>query len=266
MLQLYLENVLRIFGDLLYVEQHSRALRDEKADVIMDEQVTKIVTDYVQSTHGLCENMKLKAAEKQAQRILAGLDGGQLTRQDFLSMVSELRSRIEDEASLMLFLYIDKTDFYEKAELFGPTVDTHFPATTIDIEEAGNCIAVGRPTACVFHLLRVVEVGVKAFGTALGISAKLKTAQPSWGDVLRETWNEIQTKNKSGDPTWTADKRKFFENVQSDLQIVKTAWRNPTMHVENIYDDDRAEDIFNSVKSWMRHLAKHLDESGNYTP
>lgn len=182
--------------------------------------------------------------------------------------ISILQERIQDELSSILFMRIpnSKLDFYQKSDLFGGNVVVNFPSALLDVEEAGKCFAVGRYTACAFHLLRVVEVGVKAFGTGLGIMAQITAAQPSWGDVLRETWKEMKRLNASGDPTWTPEKKSFFENVQSDLHIVKTAWRNPTMHVENTYDEERAEDIFNAVKSWMRHLAKHLDESGTFTP
>jgi hypothetical protein len=47
---------------------------------------------------------------------------------------------------------------------------------------------------------------------------------------------------------------------------VKNAWRNPSANAVAMYDAERAEDIFNMTKSFMRHLAGHLDEAGNFTP
>jgi hypothetical protein len=38
------------------------------------------------------------------------------------------------------------------------------------------------------------------------------------------------------------------------------------MHADKVYDSERAEDIYNSVRGFMRHLAEHLDEAGNFTP
>jgi len=38
------------------------------------------------------------------------------------------------------------------------------------------------------------------------------------------------------------------------------------MHVDKKYTEEEAEDIFSSVKGLMRHLAKHLDETGTFTP
>jgi hypothetical protein len=38
-----------------------------------------------------------------------------------------------------------------------------------DISEAAQCLALNRPTACVFHLMRVMETGVQILGNRLGI-------------------------------------------------------------------------------------------------
>jgi hypothetical protein len=186
----------------------------------------------------------------------------------FYADIKSLSEVFMRELETYLFFHVpsDKADFITQTNLFGQAVADNFPSANLDIEEAGKCIAFGRNTACVFHLMRVMEIGVKTFALGLGILAKIKTAQPSWGEVLRLTNEEIQRQNKGNDPAWTPDKRSFFENIQADLMTVKNAWRNTTMHVENIYDEERAEDIFNAVKGFMRHLAKHLDESGQFTP
>ena len=41
---------------------------------------------------------------------------------------------------------------------------------------------------------------------------------------------------------------------------VKTAWRNPTMHIEKTYTPQRAEEILLAVKSFMAHLATKICE------
>jgi hypothetical protein len=83
---------------------------------------------------------------------------------------------------------------------------------------------------------------------------------------LRDIWTEIGNRNKAADPAWTGQQKAFFENIHADLSSVKNAWRNPSMHADKVYDSERAEDIYNSVRGFMRHLAEHLDEAGNFTP
>jgi len=182
--------------------------------------------------------------------------------------VGELKRRIEDELDATKLYLVErrKVAYYETAPLFGEKVANNLPSAAYDIEEAGKCFALSRNTACIMHLMRVVEVGLRAYGTSLGVMASITAAQPDWGTILRVANDEIRRLNGSGDPAWTPDKRTFFESTHANFHAIRVAWRNPTMHVEKQYDSERAEDIYNAVKGWMRHLAEHLDESGQFTP
>jgi len=58
---------------------------------------------------------------------------------------------------------------------------------------------------------------------------------------------------------WKRDEP-FLREVLGHLQAVKVAWRNPTMHIVNVYTLEQAEEIFNAVRGFMRHLATRLSE------
>ncbi|HTE83781.1 MAG TPA: hypothetical protein VK821_03540 [Dehalococcoidia bacterium] len=60
-------------------------------------------------------------------------------------------------------------------------------------------------------------------------------------------------------PEWATDDP-FFSGATAFLMAVKDAWRNPTVHVEINYDEEKALDVWNSVKAFMRHLATKLGE------
>ena len=50
-------------------------------------------------------------------------------------------------------------------------------------------------------------------------------------------------------------------DVMGDLQAVKLAWRNPTMHIVKKYSEDEASRIFDAVRGFMQRLAsKPLQE------
>ena len=53
--------------------------------------------------------------------------------------------------------------------IFGKDIADKFPNHVGDMLEAGNCFMLGRNTACVFHLMRVMEAAVQGFGTKLGV-------------------------------------------------------------------------------------------------
>lgn len=239
-----------------------------EADETMDGQVAADAVKGLKTVREWCEEAGLDLSALYAEDLIALLTEGKLTWRQFTERIPHLQGRIQDELRLCLLMQVPRrrTEYYQGLSLFGQAVTDKFPSATLDIEEAGKCYALGRNTGCVFHLMRVMEVGVKAFAAGLGILNQIKSAQPSWGEVLRLTNAEIQARNKGNDPAWTPATRGFFENAQADLMVVKNAWRNTTMHVENTYDEERAEDIYNAVKGFMRHLAKHLDEAGTFTP
>jgi len=215
----------------------------------------------------ICDEAKLSGITSQTRRVMNTVSHFSPIRHcDLRRTLVALQERIYDALEELVCLQIPsgKADYYTEAKLFGDEVEVKLSTANYDIEEAGKSFAVGRYTATVFHLMRVIEVGVRAFAKGLGVWATVSTAQPSWGEVLRLTNQEIQRLNKSGDPGWTSEKQSFFENIQSDLSAVKNSWRNTTMHIQNQYDEERAEDIYNSVKGFMRHIAKNLDEDGNF--
>lgn len=264
----YCQNLLEILTVLeAYRNIAEHAPADEKAKTLEGETLDTVCGSLKDAQEN-CRTIGLEFSAIFIDRKLKMATEGQLTLEDLVGILDNLQGRVKDELSLSLFFHMPRhrAEYYDNKSLLGDEVTAKYPSASIDIEEAGKCFATARYTACVFHLMRAVEIGVMAFAGGLNILGKVKSAQPSWGEVLRLTNEEIQRQNKGGDPAWTPEKRGFFENVQADLMTVKNAWRNSTMHVENTYDEERAEDIFNAAKGFMRHLAKHLDESGNFTP
>ena len=63
---------------------------------------------------------------------------------------------------------------YDKPDLLGPAVIAKWHNLEYDIVEAGNCYAMGRCTAMVFHLMRVMEFGVQELGVKLGVALERK--------------------------------------------------------------------------------------------
>lgn len=180
-----------------------------------------------------------------------------LTAQEMTNLVRELSSRIQDEVSFGIFLKIpsDLEKYYDpKGVLFGQEVADRFNSAIDDVDEAGKCLALGRGTACVFHLMRIMEAGLKSVAKALGIPYA-----PSWESYLKQINDRIEQKYKKKGVQWKKDEP-FFRDVAAHLQAVKVAWRNPTMHIERSYNAEQAEEVFNATKGFMRHIATRLQE------
>ncbi|MFZ3243937.1 MAG: hypothetical protein WA185_02590, partial [Candidatus Acidiferrales bacterium] len=213
------------------------------------EWVTALQNGILEESKAMAKYMGLQLIEKQAERVERLLDAGG-TYSEVAAELRNLKTRAEDELSLRQFVYIENASVYQKPDLFGEDVTKVLPLAQFDVEEAGNCLALGRGTASAFHLMRVMEVMLKRLAEELSIPDPIKEAERSWAIMLRKIHDGIE-KSKGGQNV-------FFSEIESMLLGVKVAWRNPVMHVEGVYPKEQAEDIFQTVKTFSRAFAKGL--------
>lgn len=210
------------------------------------------VTSLVVQLHQLDLPITTKAAE----RLMRDVEGGNLS-QGTLGLISEVTSRLDDELSqLALFGIKRHAELYEPpSPLFGEAVADKFPLAIPDIEDAGKCLAVEQGTACVFHLMRVMEVGLRSLANLLGIPFA-----PSWESYIAQIHARIAVKHRRKGIKWKRDEP-FFRDVLGDLQSVKISWRNPTMHIVRRYSTDESDEIFRAVRGFMKRLAERLSSN-----
>jgi hypothetical protein len=139
---------------------------------------------------------------------------------------------------------------YAQPALFGDEAYSKFPTVITDVSEAGSCFALGRYTACVFHLMRVMEAGIRQLGITL--SPTIKSDVP-WGQIATAVKAEIDKMPR----TTTAEKARHeqFAALYARLDSVRLAWRNNVMHPKESYDEEEASELLYSVKTFMKHLA-----------
>jgi hypothetical protein len=143
--------------------------------------------------------------------------------------------------------------YYNNQQLFGAEVFKNFPSANDDICEAGMCLAFERATACVLHLMRVLEVGLTVLAKTVGVPK-----QNDWGAYLREIGKGLDRLTKSSGAR-TSDEQ-FYAESAANFGRLRTAYRNPTMHPDKTYSQERAEEILMATKSFMSHLATKISE------
>jgi hypothetical protein len=179
----------------------------------------------------------------------AGPTAAQLAR-----AIHECVHRLVDELAEPRFYAISssKLEFIKPYPPFFPyEVTGAFPEANKDLSEAAFCYAFERNTACVFHLMRALEIVLKAFAEKLGAHFEPK----NWGRILSSIEEKIGNSRNSEDA-----------EVLVHLRNIKNAWRNSTMHVERDYDAEQAFDILRTTKNFMIQVAKRLqrpNESGS---
>jgi len=143
------------------------------------------------------------------------------------------------------------------APLFGENVFESFPAANNDITNAGKCLALGCGTACVMHLMRVLEAGLRGIAKPLGIENK-----NDWGTYLREIDAALKRREKASGKR-TPDEH-FYADACAHFGNLRVAYRNRTMHVGDEYSTDRAEEILIATRAFMRHLATRFASEESY--
>jgi hypothetical protein len=180
---------------------------------------------------------------------------------DLAACLQELRREIQREVRLLVLMRIptDKARYYQHSpsELFGSETVAAFRSTERDIEEAAKCYAAGRNTACVMHVQKILERGLRELGRALDVSNVEHL--PSWDAILLKIDRELQKRHNEKPEGWAVDEP-FYAEAAAFLREVQKAWRNPSTHIGNPYDEEKALEVFDSVKKFMRHLATRLKE------
>jgi hypothetical protein len=184
-----------------------------------------------------------------------------LSKEGIKIRATELRNGISSEMTDQLFLWIppERAKFFNETEkTFGKDVASNFPSALSEIREAGNCYSTGASTACVFHLMRVMEIGLRAVYASLELPFDPNV---SWGSILKE-WGHDQIKSNP-----TANARlmldlPFYQNARATVSSVKDAWRNATMHFDRSYNESEALEIITAVRGFMKCVAEKIDEKG----
>ena len=95
-----------------------------------------------------------------------------------------------------------------------------------------------------------MEAGLKIIAKPLGIPYA-----PSWESYIKQITTLVSEKHKKKGIKWKRDEP-FFKRVLGDLEAIKIAWRNPTMHIVRTYTPQEADDVFKAVRTFMQELAE----------
>jgi hypothetical protein len=184
--------------------------------------------------------------------------------------LKDINTTLNRELTLIRLFVIEseKLRYFEpKSPIFGSEFEVKYISAVYELDEAAKCLALSRPTACVFHLMRIMEIGIRAVAQCLGIPDPVRASDRNWGKILEAIKKELDA-HRGQAPTkqWMAHPSSdgsFFDEVYVSLDAVRIAWRNATMHVEKKYTDDEAEHVLVAVKGFMMKLVSRCDENGD---
>jgi hypothetical protein len=274
MYQIYAHNLLALFDELRDLEvQVSKSHPFRPAPELVADVSERLCKHLVTVAH-LCLSLDLTSSQKQIKHILNVPPENLLDSNSVSQMIQDLRRRIREDLEDHVYFcvpevtaarfFIRRSDglYFTKvpSELMDPTIVARFPAASEDIEGACRCFAFDCFTACVFHLMRVVEIGVLKIARL----SVLPDPRPSWGAILKHVEKLVlRTKYEDLDPA-VQPHRNLLESLLPQMQAIQRAWRNKFTHVEDkVLPEGEinpaiANELMVAVEAFMRTLAMNL--------
>lgn len=195
-----------------------------------------------------CRSMELRDPAVLAEGLSDKCSGKAYSIPELRGSLSLLGELIENQLNGRVFMFVPSAHakfFREKP--FGEIIEGAFSEAIADVEDASSCLGVGRPTAAVFHLMCVMEFGIRHLAKRLKVPRK---------EITGKVWQVILTKiNDRVKKLKSEARRDVYAEMVAHLHNVKNAWRNPTMHTRRRYSQEEAEAIFENVKTFMHSLA-----------
>jgi hypothetical protein len=180
------------------------------------------------------------------------------TYADYLVQVDVLHDLSVNELEGIVFGFLPRSHgkYFNQSALFGESVGEKFRDAQYDIAEAGNSYAHGTYTACVFHLMRVLEIALHKVASDLGITFPTALELENWQNIIEKIESEIIAREKRL-PKGTAksEEMQYYSEAAKEFRYFKNAWRNHVSHSRENYDVHDATKIMEHVRDFMRHLA-----------
>lgn len=177
-------------------------------------------------------------------------------------LVRELCNGLMVELSGPWFLMIeaDKRRYYEqKRPPFGEQVSKTFHQASNDIAAASRCYALDEWTACVFHLMRVLEHGLKNLSEKVGFAPDAMR-QENWKNIIDQIESKIREMEALPKNAEKSAKIQVLSEAATQFRYFKDAWRNHVAHSHASYDNHSGQRVWTHVKEFMEHLAAHVEE------
>lgn len=176
-----------------------------------------------------------------------------------------LKDALLREAFYRNFFMVERSysEYLYRDSLFGARVTERFPSAVYDIREAGNCLAMDRNTATVFHLMRAAEYGLRA------LARDRRITLPKNGVLDLASWEEIIKKLEDAElaiqkyPKTVARESQylFYHGAMMEFRRFKNSFRNRVMHTREEYDANQAMSAFVHVRSFFQILAARISET-----
>lgn len=222
-----------------------------------DEEDRKLIAGQIEEARPGIEELPLsRAVRDQFGRLLKRMNNGG-GGDELMIMTREFYNNLLIDMSGPWFLLIrqDRREFYEQSrQPFGEAVAERFPEAASDIAAASRCVALDEWTACVFHSMRALELGLRAIAAEVELPAEAM-AHENWKNVIDQVERKIRDMEGLPKSSEKIERLRVLSSLASDFRYFKDAWRNHVSHSHAVYAEVEGIRVYQHVRSFMNLLA-----------
>lgn len=246
MLRYAAEDFIEITKILNSLHHSPQSLQNERVRAKFQEIVNTLSVHLV--------NLGMTYSQNQVETVIAAVNRAdwQVTSQE----IDQLLRRILEELKARSFRYVDKPHYETGLWLWERdmrAVASH-PDIRPEIEAAGRCYAYGEPTACVFHLMRTIDYGLRLVAASLGVAYDAR----GWDGIGKAIEKKMRDKYGEKTETWKLAEP-FYAEILTDIQAISRGHRNPALHeLEKKYDEREALYLLTVTVGFVKHVLAHM--------
>jgi hypothetical protein len=225
----------------------------------------------LQFAANICAKQNFEGAKKCLVRIHNRHQVDELTWGHLRAELWRLYETLEDDSKEHYFYHYptQKAALLNSARPDWAATLTAFPRAEKDILAAVDCYALGHDHASIYHCMMVLERGLPSLARRIRVT--FEKARPTWGDMIRDIRNAIDTRRTALhspprgaprlSPQATKRERDLLDaagEAATEFKFFEHTWRNHIAHGRASYDATDAKKALDHVQLFMQVIATKL--------
>ena len=231
--------------------------------LIEDEDRSRLQRNMQFAIHRCVDELQIETAERVCSEIRFGLQKPICTWMEINTLLEELWKTLEWEMKQEHFFHY-KRDDVRRLE----TIETDWQKTLqrFSVKDeaiaALDCYGFRDFNACIFHLMRIAEIGLRALAKERAVSFPDKPIEwAEWQHLI----DQISAKGKAAAQSFPVGQerdaaRDFYSGAVHHFEGFKDKYRNSVMHMRRNYDELDALRSINQVRDFMNGLSAKISE------
>jgi len=239
-------------------EEQIRALGDSGVPV---ERMNNYYVPMLKLCFAECERIELTAALYRQPPFNSEIRQG-ISWSGLRNQAKTMLEAIHSELCFRRFAFVptEKATLHDKFGLVWQGIWDKLPDVKEDSQRAIDCYALEQDTACVFHLMRVAEIGLRSLAKKLHVKLiHRRTDCPieyaDWEKVIKEIKAILEKMHTLPAGPKRQNKLELYSDAADHCVFMKDIWRNNVSHTRKPYNDSEALAVLDRVRDFMRFLA-----------